>query len=587
MRRAAALVTDGGGMTCHAAIVVARARGARVVGTRTQPPSLHDGQLVTVDGQAGEVLRRAPAADPAVPRCAITRRAGTNTTRVSTEAIRPQRGSTSTWPSPSTPRRSRRCRSTASACFARSSWSLTPSTACTLALLLAARRAADIRRRDDGVAAADHPGVRTRDRSIYRSIDFRSNEFRGLEGGEEFEPHEENPMIGYRGCFRYVDQPDLFRLELDVLGAVAAQTPNLRLMIPFVRTAWELERCLDIVREHPTALRLPVWVMAEVPSVAYWIPTYAKMGIEGVSIGSNDLTQLMLGVDRDSEVLRRAVRRGRPSRARRDRRIVARLPGRRHHFVAVRPGAVQPPRVRRAPRPAGDHLDLGQPRRRQRRAPDDRERGMAPHARRRRVRPPRHRRVASAARDAHPADHDRRRTMIRTVVVYESMYGNTHAIAEAIALGLGDGSAVVPVTEASAQAIADADLLVIGGPTHTFGMSRPQTRAQAVHDAEQPAKHLTVEPGAAGAGIREWLASAELMDRSAAAFDTRVRMPCFGAHAAPKFGHAVTVHGGRLLRRPESFFVTKQNTLVDGEIDRARRWGTDLGAIVIGSRTKP
>ena len=137
---------------------------------------------------------------------------------------------------------------------------------------------------------------------VYRSIDFRSNEFRGLEGGDQFEPREENPMIGYRGCFRYVDQPDLFRLELDVLGQVAAQTPNLRLMIPFVRTAWELERCLEIVAAHPTASALPVWVMAEVPSVAYWIPTYARMGIEGVSIGSNDLTQLMLGVDRDSEV---------------------------------------------------------------------------------------------------------------------------------------------------------------------------------------------------------------------------------------------------------------------------------------------
>ncbi|HTZ44737.1 MAG TPA: putative PEP-binding protein, partial [Jatrophihabitans sp.] len=114
--------------------------------------------------------------------------------------------------------------------------------------------------------------------------------------------HEENPMIGYRGCYRYVDQPDLFRLELDVLGRVAAETPNIKLMIPFVRTAWELERCLDLVRAHPTARTLRVWVMAEVPSAAYWIPTYAALGVDGVSIGSNDLTQLMLGVDRDSEV---------------------------------------------------------------------------------------------------------------------------------------------------------------------------------------------------------------------------------------------------------------------------------------------
>lgn len=111
-------------------------------------------------------------------------------------------------------------------------------------------------------------------------------------------------MIGYRGCYRYVREPDLFRLELDVLARVVEETHNLRLMIPFVRTAWELEACLDVIDSSPVADRrvLPVWVMAEVPSVAYWIPTYAAMGVDGVSIGSNDLTQLVLGVDRDSEV---------------------------------------------------------------------------------------------------------------------------------------------------------------------------------------------------------------------------------------------------------------------------------------------
>ena len=93
-----------------------------------------------------------------------------------------------------------------------------------------------------------------------------------------------------------------YNLERDVLGQVADSTPNIRLMIPFVRTAEELERCLNIVQAHPRAGGLPVWVMAEVPSVAYWIPTYAEMGIEGVSIGTNDLTQLVLGVARDSEV---------------------------------------------------------------------------------------------------------------------------------------------------------------------------------------------------------------------------------------------------------------------------------------------
>jgi pyruvate, water dikinase len=139
---------------------------------------------------------------------------------------------------------------------------------------------------------------------IYRTIDFRSNEFRGLDGGEEFEPVEENPMIGYRGCFRYVREPDLFALELELLARVRDETPNLHLMIPFVRTRWELEACLEAIDASPLGRQrgLHRWVMAEVPSIVYRIPEYAAMGIDGVSIGSNDLTQLMLGVDRDSTV---------------------------------------------------------------------------------------------------------------------------------------------------------------------------------------------------------------------------------------------------------------------------------------------
>jgi len=88
-----------------------------------------------------------------------------------------------------------------------------------------------------------------------------------------------------------------------VLARVREETPNLHLMIPFVRTAWELEACLQLVDASPLGRQrgLHRWVMAEVPSVAYRIPEYAAMGIDGVSIGSNDLTQLVLGVDRDSE----------------------------------------------------------------------------------------------------------------------------------------------------------------------------------------------------------------------------------------------------------------------------------------------
>ena len=139
---------------------------------------------------------------------------------------------------------------------------------------------------------------------VYRTIDFRTNEFRGLEGGDAFEPVENNPMIGYRGCYRYVREPDLFALELELLARVREETPNLHVMIPFVRTRWELEACLEAIDASPLGRQrgLHRWVMAEVPSVVFRIPEYAAMGIDGVSIGSNDLTQLMLGVDRDSEV---------------------------------------------------------------------------------------------------------------------------------------------------------------------------------------------------------------------------------------------------------------------------------------------
>lgn len=111
-------------------------------------------------------------------------------------------------------------------------------------------------------------------------------------------------MIGYRGCFRYVRDPEVFRTELTALARVREETPNLHVMIPFVRTTWELEACLEAIDASPLGRQrgLHRWVMAEVPSVVYRIPEYAAMGIDGVSIGSNDLTQLVLGVDRDSEV---------------------------------------------------------------------------------------------------------------------------------------------------------------------------------------------------------------------------------------------------------------------------------------------
>jgi pyruvate,water dikinase len=140
---------------------------------------------------------------------------------------------------------------------------------------------------------------------IYRAMDFRTNEFRGLKGGEKFEPLESNPMIGFRGCYRYTRQPDLFRLELTALRRVREQYSNLHLMIPFVRTGWEVRECKQLIDESGLTRdsHFQLWVMAEVPSVVSWLEEYVRLGVTGVSIGSNDLTQLVLGVDRDSELV--------------------------------------------------------------------------------------------------------------------------------------------------------------------------------------------------------------------------------------------------------------------------------------------
>ena len=112
-------------------------------------------------------------------------------------------------------------------------------------------------------------------------------------------------MIGYRGCYRYVKEPDLFALELRALHEARAQHRNLHLMIPFVRTGWEMRECKRLIDQSPlgAARDLELWVMAEVPSVITWLAEYARIGVTGVSIGSNDLTQLILGVDRDSEIV--------------------------------------------------------------------------------------------------------------------------------------------------------------------------------------------------------------------------------------------------------------------------------------------
>ncbi len=314
LRKAAAIVTDSGGMTCHAAIVSREFGTPCVVGTRRATEQLQTGETVTVDGAAGRVYAGA------VELATVTNQAETGTPQ--TEDMTSEPGAAAAIP---TPRR------------------LHTKLLVNLSEPSQAERAAALP--VDGVGllraelmvlealAGDHPrllieenrteefvqrmaeGVATFARAFdprpvtYRTIDFRTNEFAGLRGGDRFEPREANPMIGYRGALRYTREPEAFNLELAALKQVWDEgLHNFHVMLPFVRSAPELRVCRDLMLQSGLISDEPdagpeLWVMAEVPSVLFSLDRYAALGVAGISIGTNDLTQLMLGADRDSELL--------------------------------------------------------------------------------------------------------------------------------------------------------------------------------------------------------------------------------------------------------------------------------------------
>lgn len=301
MRRASAIVTDSGGMTCHAAIVSRELRLPCVVGARTATKVLRDGEEVTVDGSTGEVREGREAAAAARVE-APARQAGTGP---QAEAV-PETLATRLYVNLALPGQAREAAALPvdGVGLLRAEFMLTEALGGVHPRkLIAEGKSREFVERMSSSLLEITRAFRPRP-VVYRTTDFRTNEFSGLEGGAEFEPHEANPMIGFRGCYRYLREPQVFQLELEVLARVREETPNLAVMIPFVRTLWELEACLELIEKSALGRQrgLKRWVMAEVPSVVYRIPDYAKLGIDGVSIGSNDLTQLMLGVDRDSEL---------------------------------------------------------------------------------------------------------------------------------------------------------------------------------------------------------------------------------------------------------------------------------------------
>jgi hypothetical protein len=176
---------------------------------------------------------------------------------------------------------------------------------------------------------------------------------------------------------------------------------------------------------------------------------------------------------------------------------------------------------------------------------------------------------------------------MRAVVVYESMYGNTHLVADAIGQGLAAAYQVdvVPVDRADRQILEHADLVVVGGPTHGHGMSRASTREAAVADAHKPDSELTLDPDAEGPGLRDWFAALPALHAKAAAFDTRVDLPAVLTGRASKgIGRRLRQHGLNLVVEPESFLVTKGNQLEPDETTRAERWGRQVADALAADR---
>ncbi len=170
---------------------------------------------------------------------------------------------------------------------------------------------------------------------------------------------------------------------------------------------------------------------------------------------------------------------------------------------------------------------------------------------------------------------------MKALVIYESMYGNTHEIAEAIAEGLERVGEIelASVTQISPESVGDRDLLVVGGPTHMHGMSRAGSRRAAAEAAEKD-DELKMDPDASGPGLREWLDDLPKTSTGGvgAAFDTRLdKSALLVGSAAKGITKLLRRHGYGALADPESFFIEDSgHHLKDGELERARRWGGRL-----------
>ncbi len=176
---------------------------------------------------------------------------------------------------------------------------------------------------------------------------------------------------------------------------------------------------------------------------------------------------------------------------------------------------------------------------------------------------------------------------MRALVIYESMYGNTHTVAQDVGAGLAEGGAttveVLPVGDATAERLEGADLVVVGGPTHIHGMTTEMSRHQAVTPEtlakeEEKGHHLEVDPDAEGPGLRDWFDGlAKGQTAMAAAFDTRMHGPgALTGRASKGITKRLRHHGFTVVADPESFLIGAEGALDADEPTHAVRWGRDV-----------
>lgn len=291
MKRAVAIVTDRGGRTAHAAIISRELGIPCVVGTEQATSTLKNRQVITVDGSTGKVYEGKVAETVAAGAPAIPKKKIKTKTRVYVNLAEPEAADRVA------------ARDVDGVGLLRAEFIIAGIGEHPNYMISQNRGQEFVDKLAQGLtifAKAFNPRP-----VVYRTNDFKTNEYRALKGGEQYEAVEENPMLGYRGASRYITDIEVFKLELEAIKKVRQKYPSLWVMIPFVRTVDELARTVKIMESEglKRAKDFKLWMMAEVPSNFILLEKFIEVGIDGISIGSNDLTQLILGIDRDSEKL--------------------------------------------------------------------------------------------------------------------------------------------------------------------------------------------------------------------------------------------------------------------------------------------